>query len=102
MYLRHDVEDSYSLPVRLIELVLARHDRAHCWFDALELRSLVVEPDRIQIMCVLQIAHGREGHVNDPVDIVIALLHFCGKYADDFKTEPVQPDMLAYCIASGK
>src|SRR5260370_38851928 len=47
--LGHEVEHSHCLAVCLVELVLHRHDGADRLFQPLVLRSLVGEPDRVQV-----------------------------------------------------
>src|ERR1700674_2824475 len=102
MELRHQVEYFHGLVVGLVELVLRRHDGADRLSQFLVLRSQVGEPDRVQVMGILQIAHGAEGDVYDAVDIVISLLHFGAQDADDFEAQAVNPDALTQRVSSGK
>src|ERR1035437_7924269 len=94
MDLSHQVEHFHSLPVRLVELVLCRQDGADRLFQALVLRRLVGEPDGVQVMCILQLAHSAERDVYHAVYIVISLLHFGAQDTDDFEAEAVNPDVL--------
>ena len=62
--LGHQVEDLDSLAVRLVELMLRRHDGANRLFQALVFRGLVGEPDGIEVVRALDFAHGAEGNID--------------------------------------
>src|SRR5581483_10558587 len=51
--------------------------------------GLVVKPDHIQVVCIFQIAHRSEWHVDDPIDVVVPRLHLGRQHTDHFKTQAV-------------
>ena len=76
MDLGHKVEQSHCLPVRLVKLMLRRHDRANRLFQPLIFGSLVGEPDGVQVVCIFQITHSRKRDVHNSINVVISFLHF--------------------------
>ncbi len=102
MHLGHEVEHLHGLVIRLVELVLRCHDGADSLFQALVFRSLVGEPDRVEIMGRLQITYRAEGDVHNPVYIVVSLLHFTFQDTDNFEAEAVESDVLPERVAPGK
>jgi len=99
--LLHQLKTS-SARGRRIESVLLRHGVAHRLLDPLVIVGLIVEPDRVKVVRVLEIAHGGEGNVNNAIDVIVARLHLRGKNANHFKADPIDADVLAKSTASGK
>jgi len=85
-----------------IELVLLGQDIAHRLLDARVIVGLVVEPDGVQVVGVLEVAHGGEGDVHDAIHVVVTFLHLGGQDADDLEADAVNADVLAQCVAPGK
>ncbi len=71
----HQIKNTQGAAVGLTELVFASQNRARRLFQPFVFRSLVVEPDGIQVMSVFEFTHSGERDVDRPVDIVFALLH---------------------------
>ena len=75
VHLRHQVEYSHRLVSVWLNLCciarIVRTDCSSCSYS----RSLIGEPDRVQVVRIFQIAHGGEGNVDDAVDVVVSLLH---------------------------
>src|SRR5208337_580133 len=100
--LLHEIKDHQRAAVGGIEFVLRTHDVAHGLLDPLIVAGLVIEPDGVEVVSVLEVTHGGEGDVDDAIDIVVAGLHLGAKHADDFKADAIDADMLAEGVASGK
>ena len=64
--------------------------------------AAIVEPDSVEVFCVLEVAHGVEGHVDGAVAVVVARLHLGGEYADDGEEDAVEADGLAQRIAAAE
>src|SRR5450631_4220415 len=89
MNLLHQVEYFQGAAVGRVELVLLGQRISDRLLKSQILRSLIVEPDGVEIVRVFQITHGSEGDKADTVDIVITRLHFGSQYADDLEAETV-------------
>ena len=64
--------------------------------------AVVVEPDAVQVLRVLQVAHGVEGHVDLPVAVVVvAFLHLGTEHADNGEHHTVEADRLSQSPAAG-
>ena len=100
--LLHKIKDKQGAAVRGIELVLRAHDVAHGLLDPFIVVGLVVEPDGVEVVGVLEVTHGGEGNVDDAIDIVVASLHFGGENSDDFKADAIKADVFADGVASGE
>ena len=100
--LLHQIKDKQGAAVGGIELVLRGHDVAHRLLDPFIVVGLVIEPDGIEVVSVLEVAHGGEGDVDDAIDIVVARLHLGAENADDFKADAIDADVLAQGVASGE
>src|ERR1700733_3075703 len=65
--------------------------------------ALIVEPDAVEILRVLDVAHGAEGDVDLPVAVALCpFLHFGGEDTDDGEQHSVEPDALAHSPCAGK
>ena len=80
-----------------LEVVLLGENPAHLVLHQFVFIALVVEPDAVQVVRVLEIAHGAEGDVDHLVDAVVALLHMRRENAYD----PVADAVDAYVLAQG-
>src|SRR4029077_16646324 len=100
--LHHEVEHLHRLVVRLVEFVRHRHNGSDRLFQALVLGNLVVEPDRVQVVRIFQVAHRAEGYVNHAINVGIALLHLGAQNPDDFKAETVHANAFAHRVTPGK
>ncbi len=93
--LLHKIKNEQSAAVGGIELVLRGHDVAHGLLDPFIVVGLVIEPDGVEVVGVLEVAHGGEGNVDDAIDIVVTGLHLGTKNTDDFKADAIKPYVLA-------
>ena len=59
---------------------------AHLPFDLFELIAFVAQPDAVQVVRILQVAHGGERNIDDAVDAVVAFLHARRQHADHFES----------------
>src|SRR5208282_1915320 len=100
--LLHKIKNKHGAPISGIESVLRRHNVAHRSLDPFIVVGLVIEPDGVEVVGVLQITHGGEGHVDHAINIVIASLHLRAEHADDLKADAIDADILAQSVASGK
>ena len=80
---------------RGLNLCCSRENIPNRLFDPLVVGGLVVEPDAVKIVGVFQIAHGGERNIDDPIHVVVALLHFGRKNADHFEADAIEADALA-------
>ena len=95
MDLVHEVKHHHRPAVCRAELVLDGQHSAHRPFQAFVRRGLVVEPDGVEVLRILKVAHGGEGDVDQPVREVIARLHFGAYDPDDFNAEAIDADSFA-------
>ena len=100
VHLHHKVKDHQGAAVGGIEFVLRRNDVAHGLLNPLIVVGLVIEPDGVEVVSVLEIAHGGEGNVHNAIDIVVARLHLGSENANDFKADAVEANVFAQSIAS--
>jgi hypothetical protein len=100
--LLHKIKDKQCAAVGGIEFVLRGQDVAHGLLDPFIVVGFVVEPDGVEVVGVLEVAHGGEGDVDDAIDIVVAGLHLGAENADNFKADAVDADVLAEGVASGE
>ena len=84
------------------EVVRRAQRFAHVLFDQL-IVAVIVEPDAVEILRVLDVAHGAEGHVDLAVAVVLfALLHLGREHADDGEQHAVQANGLAHRPCAGE
>src|ERR1017187_3709497 len=101
--LHHQIKDIQSATVGGIELVLLGHDVARRLLDAFIVVGFVIEPDRVEVVRVLEVAHGGERDVDDAIDIVVAgLLHPGGEHTDNLKADAIDANVLAQRVATGE
>ena len=90
MDLLHQVENSYCLTVALVELMLGSQNIADRRLKSLVVPSLIVKPDRVEVVGILQVTHRSKRDVYRAVYIVIPFLHFGAQNSNDFKTETIK------------
>jgi hypothetical protein len=76
------------IPNRLLHLVVVQPQRVH--------------PDAVEIVVVLEHIHGVVRNVDDPVVVVVALLHAWRSHADHFKRHAVDANGLSDCRHAGE
>src|SRR5712671_4857409 len=67
----HEVKYHHGAAISRVELVLDGHHSAHGTFQAFISSGLVVEPDGIQVLRILNVTDGGERDVDQAVNIVI-------------------------------
>ncbi len=102
MNLLHQIKEHEGSAIGGIELVLCSHDVAHRLLDPFIVVGLVIEPDGVEVVGVLEVTHGREGHVDDAIDIIVARLHLGTENTDDFKADAIKANVFAQGVASGE
>ena len=80
--------------------MLCGENGADSLVQALILRSLIGEPDGIQVVRALDVVHAGERNVDHAIDVVIALLHFASQHPNHFKADAFKADTLAHRVAS--
>src|ERR1700720_1391356 len=100
MNLLHEVKDKQSAAVGGVEFVLRGKNSVHGARYPFVIVGLVNEPDGVEVMSVLEVAHGGEGNIGDAIDIVVAGLHFGAENAYHFKADPVDANVFAQGVAS--
>src|SRR5713226_1571121 len=96
-----DVEDKNCPLVLGIKTVMEGHRVAHRRYD-LCMIALVLHHNGIQVIGLGQVAHGAEGNVDVPVDVVVAVLNLMAEHSDDLIGNAVKPDALGKGGLPGK
>src|ERR1700690_4399543 len=78
--LHHKIKDHEGAAVGGIELVLRGHDVAHGLLDPFIVIGFVIEEDGIEVVSVLEVAHGGERDVDDAIDMVVTGLNLGGEH----------------------
>src|SRR5664279_2933967 len=100
--LLHEIEHHECAAVGGIESVLRGHGVAHGLLNPCIVVGLVIEPDGVEVVSVLEVTHGGEGDVDDAIDIVVAGLHLGAENTDDLKADAINTNALAQGVASGE
>ena len=100
--LLHEIKDAQGAAIGGIEFMLRAHDVAHGLLDPLIVVGLVIEPDGIKVVGILQVAHGGKGDVDDTIGIFVAGLHLGSENTHDFEADAIDADVLAEGVASGE
>src|SRR5260370_26577399 len=64
--------------------------------------AVVRHHDGSQVIGLGQVAHGAEGNVDVPVDVVVAVLNLVAQHSDDLIRNAVKPDALGKGGLPGK
>src|SRR5271165_1848090 len=97
----HSVEDEDSAIVLGIEVVMKSHRVAHGRHH-LAVVALVIHHDAVEIVAVLEVAHGAVWHVDQRVHVLVAIGNGMAKNSDDFVGDAVDSDALAQRVLAGE